>query len=158
MCNRFIKIIFTYCIISFSLLNYVESKDLTRQVPIDKIVYFKGVSGESHYYEPSELIFYTGKLYRLILKNVSDSKHYFSSSSFSKSIFTRKIQVNFDNKKLAEIKGIINEVEVWPNHQIEWWFVPIKTGEFEDLFCNIRDKKTKKTHKEMGMIGKIIIE
>ena len=158
MCNRFIKIIFTYCIISFSLLNYVESKDLTRQVPIDKIVYFKGVSGESHYYEPSELIFYTGKLYRLILKNVSDSKHYFSSSSFSKSIFTRKIQVNFDNKKLAEIKGIINEVEVWPNHQIEWWFVPIKTGRFEDLFCKVEDMKNGLKHSEMGMQGVILIK
>ena len=158
MCNRFIKIIFTYCIISFSLLNYVESKDLTRQVPIDKIVYFKGLSGESHYYEPSELIFYTGKLYRLILKNVSDSKHYFSSSSFSKSIFTRKIQVNFDNKKLAEIKGIINEVEVWPNHQIEWWFVPIKTGRFEDLFCKVEDMKNGLKHSEMGMQGVILIK
>ena len=158
MCNRFIKIIFTYCIISFSLLNYVESKDLTRQVPIDKIIYFKGVSGESHYYEPSELIFYTGKLYRLILKNVSDSKHYFSSSSFSKSIFTRKIQVNFDNKKLAEIKGIINEVEVWPNHQIEWWFVPIKTGRFEDLFCKVEDMKNGLKHSEMGMQGVILIK
>tara|TARA_B100001029_G_C14897323_1_gene358893 strand:- start:20 stop:496 length:477 start_codon:yes stop_codon:yes gene_type:complete len=158
MCNRFIKIIFTYCIISLSLLNYVESKDLTRQVPIDKIVYFKGVSGESHYYEPSELIFYTGKLYRLILKNVSDSKHYFSSSSFSKSIFTRKIQVNFDNKKLAEIKGIINEVEVWPNHQIEWWFVPIKTGRFEDLFCKVEDMKNGLKHSEMGMQGVILIK
>ena len=158
MCNRFIKIIFTYCIISFSLLNYVESKDLTRQVPIDKIVYFKGLSGESHYYEPSELIFYTGKLYRLILKNVSDSKHYFSSSSFSKSIFTRKIQVNFDNKKLAEIKGIINEVEVWPNHQIEWWFVPIKTGRFEDLFCKVEDMKNGLMHSEMGMQGVILIK
>ena len=44
-------------------------------------------------------------------------------------------------KKLAEIKGIINEVEVWPNHEIEWWFVPIKTGRFEDLFCKVEDMK-----------------
>ena len=155
---RFIKIIFTYFIVSFSLINYLESKDLTRQEPIEKIVYFNGISGESHYYEPSELIFYTGKLYRLILKNDSDSKHYFSSNSFSNSIFTRKIQVNFDNKKIAEIKGIINEVEVWPNHQIEWWFVPIKTGRFEDLFCKVEDMKNGLKHSEMGMQGVIIIK
>ena len=34
----------------------------------------------------------------------------------------------------------------------------MKTGEFDDLFCKIKDKITKKTHEEMGMRGKIIIE
>ena len=158
MFARTLKIIFTYFIISFSFINYVISEDLTRQEPIEKVVYFKGVSGESHYYEPSELTFYTGKLYRLILKNVSDSKHYFSSNSFSKSIFTRKIQINSNGKKLAEVKGIINEVEVWPNHQIEWWFIPIKTGRFEDLFCKVKDMKSGLKHSEMGMQGVIIIK
>ena len=157
MFNRFIKIIFTYFIIIFSYVNYSQSQDLTKQEAIEKIIYFKGVEGESHYYEPSEITFYTGKLYKLILKIVSDSKHYFSSSSFSKSIFTRKIQINTDGKKLAEIKGIINEVEVWPNHQIEWWFVPIKTGRFEDLFCKVEDLKSGVRHSQMGMRGTIII-
>ena len=108
--------------------------------------------------EPNELKFETGKLYRLILNNESDSKHYFSSNSFSKSVFTRKIQINYNGKKLAEVKGIINEVEVWPNHQIEWWFVPIKTGVFEDLFCKVEDEKTGLMHSEMGMQGVIIIK
>ena len=157
MFNRFIKIIFTYFIIIFSYVNYSQSQDLTKQEAIEKIIYFKGVVGESHYYEPSEIIFYTGKLYKLILKNVSNSKHYFSSNSFSNSIFTRKIQINTDGKKLAEIKGIINEVEVWPNHQIEWWFVPIKTGRFEDLFCKVEDLKSGVRHSQMGMRGTIII-
>ena len=157
MFNRFIKIIFTYFIIIFSYVNYSQSQDLTKQEAIEKIIYFKGVVGESHYYEPSEITFYTGKLYKLILKNVSDSKHYFSSSFFSNSIFTRKIQINTDGKKLAEIKGIINEVEVWPNHQIEWWFIPIKTGRFEDLFCKVEDLKSGVRHSQMGMRGTIII-
>tara|TARA_Y100000746_G_scaffold19975_1_gene15448 strand:+ start:311 stop:787 length:477 start_codon:yes stop_codon:yes gene_type:complete len=158
MFNRFIKIIFTYFIIIFSYVNYSQSQDLTKQEAIEKIIYFKGVVGESHYYEPSEITFYTGKLYKLILKNVSDSKHYFSSSSFSNSIFTRKIQINTDGKKLSEIKGIINEVEVWPNHQIEWWFIPIKTGRFEDLLCKVEDLKTGVEHSKMGMRGIIIIK
>ena len=158
MFNCFIKIIFTYFIISFSYVNYSQSQDLTKQEAIEKIIYFKGVVGESHYYEPSEITFYTGKLYKLILKNVSDSKHYFSSSSFSNSIFTRKIQINTDGKKLSEIKGIINEVEVWPNHQIEWWFIPIKTGRFEDLLCKVEDLKTGVQHSKMGMRGIIIIK
>ena len=33
--------------------------------------------------------------------------------------------------------GIINEVEVWPNESLEWWFVPVKTGVFLDLACTL---------------------
>ena len=156
--SHILKSIIVYFFISLYCLNFSLSQDLTRQDPIKKIVYFKGVSGESHYYEPNELVLETGKLYKLKLINHSDSKHYFSSSSFSKSIFTRKIQVNFDGKKLAEVKGIINEVEVWPNQEIEWWFVPIKTGRLEDLFCNVVDEKSGVRHVDMGMQGTIIIK
>ena len=99
-----------------------------------------------------------GKLYKLIIKNVSDSKHYFGSDLFSKSIFTRKIQLTRESKKAVEIKGIIYEVELWPNEELEWWFVPIKTGTFSDLECRIKDNKTKLNHAEMGMQGKIIIK
>ena len=152
------KISFVYLFLIFSFLNIAVCQDLTKQKPIEKIVKFKGETGHSHYYEPNELIFYTGKLYRLILKNDSDSKHYFSSHSFSKSIFTRKIQINIKGKKLAEVKGTINEVEVWPNHEVEWWFVPIKTGIFEDLFCKVEDEETGFKHSDMGMQGTIIIK
>jgi len=155
---NFFKIIFISLIISLSFVNLSKSQDLTRQDPIEKIVYFRGVLGETHYYEPNELVFETGKLYKLKLINNSDSKHYFTSTSFSKSIFTRKIQVNFKGKKLAEVKGIINEVEVWPNHEIEWWFVPIKTGRFEDLYCRVEDMKSGLKHSDMGMQGVIIIK
>ena len=94
----------------------------------------------------------------LTIKNLSDSKHYFQSMRFSKSIFTRKIQLNKNKNEIAEVKGIINEIEVYPNNEIEWWFVPIKTGIFEDLHCYIKDSKTKKKHSEMGMNGVIVIE
>ena len=138
--------------------NLSSSIDLTRQIPIEKTLYLKGKVGLNHFYEPSELIFYTGKLYKLIIKNVSDSKHYFGSDLFAKSIFTRKIQLSKNNNKVAEIKGIINEVEVWPNEALEWWFVPVKTGIFLDLKCNVKDEKTQLNHSEMGMEGKIIIK
>ena len=138
--------------------NLSSSIDLTRQTPIEKTVFLNGKTGLNHFYEPSELIFYTGKLYKLIIKNVSDSKHYFGSDLFSKSIFTRKIQVSKNTNKVAEIKGIINEVEVWPNEALEWWFVPLKTGVFLDLICNVKDTKTQLNHSEMGMKGKIIIK
>ena len=134
-----------------------QSNDLTRQKEIEKIVLLKGEKGKIHFYDPNELVFKTGKLYKLIIKNESDSKHYFTSALFAKSIFTRKVQVSLNNKKVAEIKGIINNVEVWPNHQLEWWFVPIKTGVFKDLYCNVKDTKTNLSHANMGMTGTIII-
>ena len=134
-----------------------QSNDLTRQKEIEKVVLLKGERGKMHFYDPNELVFKTGNLYKLIIKNESDSKHYFTSTLFAKSIFTRKIQISLKNKKVAEIKGIINNVEVWPNHQLEWWFVPIKTGVFKDLHCNVKDKKTNLSHANMGMTGTIII-
>ena len=109
--------------------------DLTRQEPISKTIFFKGKLGQNHYYEPNELFFKTGKLYKLKLVNVSDSKHYFSSNLFSQAIYTRKIQVSYNKLRVAEIKGMITEIEVWPDQEIEWWFVPDKTGIFKDFFC-----------------------
>ena len=132
--------------------------DLTKQKPVSIEVLLKGSSGKFHYYEPSILKFETGKLYNLKLINLSDSKHYFTSKDFVDSIFTRKIQVNKDLEKIAEIKGNIYEVEIFPNNTLEWWFVPVKTGVFEDLYCKVIDKKINKSHAEMGMRGKIIIE
>ena len=134
-----------------------HSTDLTRQKEIEKIILLKGDQGRMHFYEPNELVFKTGKLYKLIIKNDSDSKHYFSSTSFAQSIFTRKIQISIEDKKIAEVKGIINNIEVWPNHQLEWWFVPIKTGVFKDLHCNVKDTKSDLSHSKMGMVGTIII-
>ena len=152
-------LLFTLIILTLFITSKTNGKgDLTRQKPISIEVLLKGSSGEFHYYEPSILKFDTGKLYKLKLKNLSDSKHYFTSKEFADSIFTRKIQVNKNKEKIAEIKGDILEVEIFPNNTLEWWFVPIKTGVFDDLNCKVIDNKINKSHAEMGMRGKIIIE
>ena len=153
-----------FTLIAFAIINIylavlsLKAADLTRQEPIVQIVEMLGSRGIHHYYNPSNLEFATGKLYRLIIKNKSNSKHYFSSEKFSKSIFTRKIQINDNKKKIAEVKGFINAVEIWPMQELEWWFVPIKAGDFEDLFCSVTDAVTNKLHKDMGMIGTIKIK
>ena len=153
------RLLFSLIIITLIAVNKSYAKgDLTRQKAISIEVLLKGNSGEFHYYEPSILRFETGKLYKLKLNNLSDSKHYFTSKGFADSIFTRKIQVNKDQKKKAEIKGNILEVEIFPDNSLEWWFVPSKTGVFEDLNCKVVDKKINKSHADMGMRGKIIIE
>ena len=155
-----------YILIYILIINMISSKtlqsknigDLTKQKPIEMNVQLNGKTGKMHFFSPNILIFKTGKLYKLKIINTSKSKHYFSSSNFSKSIFTRKIQINKNEEKVAEVKGNITEIEVFPNNEVEWWFVPIKTGEFDDLICSVKDLQTNKKHSEMGMVGKIIIE
>ena len=132
--------------------------DLTKQIPIEKTILMKGENGKIHYFEPNSLTLYTGNLYVLRIQNVSDSKHYFTSTYFSKSIFTRKIQIKNRKQKLFEIKGNISEVEIFPGQSLEWWFVPVKTGVFDDLHCSVKDKISNKRHKDMGMTGEIIIK
>ncbi len=114
-----------------------------------------------HVFVPDRLKFETGKLYKLVLKNTSSDPHYFTSDGFSPLIYTRKVQVvqTRDGKTttLAEFKGTIREVEVYPGHTAEWWFVPVATGRLTDLRCGIKDKGGK-THAELGMIGEIVIE
>ena len=129
--------IFIIVIISPKTLQSKNLGDLTKQKPIEMNIQLNGKIGKMHFFSPNVLTFKTGKLYKLKIINTSKSKHYFSSSKFSKSIFTRKIQINKNDEKIAEVKGNISEIEVFPNNEVEWWFVPIQTGEFDDLnmFC-----------------------
>jgi uncharacterized cupredoxin-like copper-binding protein len=137
----------------------VAAGDLSRQQPIDVTVEL-GRPGQ-HAFFPKELKFETGKLYRLILKNASEAPHYFTSHGFSQLIYTRKVQVvhTIDGKPvtLAEFKGAIREIEVYPGQSAEWWFVPIAAGRVTDLSCGIIGKDGK-THAEHGMTGEIVIE
>jgi len=133
--------------------------DLSRQTPIEVTVEL-GKPGQ-HAFVPNRLRFETGKLYKLILTNPSNDPHYFTSHAFTQLIYTRKVQVTQmrDGKlvTLAEFKGAIREIEVYPGHSAEWWFVPVATGRVTDLQCGIRGEDGK-THAEHGMIGEIVIE
>jgi uncharacterized cupredoxin-like copper-binding protein len=133
--------------------------DLSRQTPIEVTVDL-GTPGK-HEFSPKQIKFETGKLYKLILKNTSNDPHYFTSHAFSQMVFTRKVQVTQmrDGKSttLAEFKGAIREVEVYPGHAAEWWLVPVAAGRVSDLRCDIKSADGK-THAELGMIGEIVIE
>lgn len=126
--------------------------DLSRQTPVDVHVQL-GDEKNARRFVPEKIELETGKLYRLILSNPSQEKHYFSSDAFAQAVFTRKVQANgTDGKPAAEIKGHIREVEVLPNASAEWWLVPIRTGQFGDLEC------TEQGHTEAGMVGQIVIK
>src|SRR5262245_18712748 len=133
--------------------------DLSRQEPIEVTVAL-GKPGQ-HVFVPNRLRFETGKLYKLVLTNPSNDPHYFTSHAFTQLIYTRKVQVTLmrDGKlvTLAEFKGAIREIEVYPGHSAEWWFVPVATGRVTDLQCGIRGNDGK-THADHGMVGEIVIE
>ncbi len=134
--------------------------DLSKQKPIEVRVDLGKDGVKKHKYYPDKLTFETGKLYRLVIHNPSNSKHYFTSYGFASKVWTRKVQVMDDlgkgAKAIAEIKGGVREVEVLPGGTIEWWLVPIATGVITDLHCNIKDKDGK-THAEKGMNATITI-
>ena len=133
--------------------------DLSKQQPIEVIVEL-GRPG-AHAFHPNRLRFETGKLYKLVLRNPSNDPHYFTSHGFSQMIYTRKVQVTQqrDGKPvtLAEFKGAIREIEVYPGQSAEWWFVPVAAGRVTDLRCGILGTDGK-THADHGMTGEITIE
>ncbi len=133
--------------------------DLSRQAPIEVTVDL-GSPGK-HEFAPKQLKFETGKLYKLILRNTSSDPHYFTSHAFSQMVFTRKAQVtqqqNGKSVTLAEFKGAIREIEVYPGHAAEWWFVPVAAGRVTDLRCGIVGSDGK-SHAAHGMVGEIVIE
>jgi uncharacterized cupredoxin-like copper-binding protein len=133
--------------------------DLSRQEPIE-ITIELGKPGQ-HAFVPNKLRFETGKLYKLILRNPSSDPHYFTSHAFTQLIYTRKVQVvqNRDGKMtaLAEFKGAIREIEVYPGQTAEWWFVPVAAGRATDLRCGIVGADGK-SHADHGMVGEIVIE
>ena len=133
--------------------------DLSKQEPVTVTVDL-GAPGK-HEFVPNRLRFETGKLYKLVLRNVSNDPHYFTSHGFSQMIWTRKVQVtqSRDGKTvtLAEFKGAIREIEVYPGQSAEWWFVPVAAGRVTDLRCGIVGGDGK-SHADHGMIGEIVVD
>lgn len=125
--------------------------DLTNQEPVEIKVRL-GNEADALRFFPEAISLETGRLYRLTLSNPSPQKHYFSSEGLSQAVYTRKVQVNgADGKAIAEVKGQIREIEVYPKATTEWWFVPLKTGNFGDVKCTIPG------HSEAGMVGSVKI-
>ncbi len=133
--------------------------NLAKQKPIEVRLDLGKDGVETHKYYPDKLTFETGKLYKLVIHNPSNSKHYFTSMGMAHKVYTRKVQVMDDlgkgAKTIGEIKGAITEVEVYPGGTTEWWFVPVATGKV-DMRCGIKDKDGK-SHAENGMHGTITI-
>lgn len=134
--------------------------DLAQQEPIVVRVNL-GTTEDARVFEPNDVTFETGKLYKLVLHNPSKAKHYFTSPGLAERVYTRKVQVvdgaGEGAKTISEIKGAIREIEVYPGGTAEWWFVPVAAGKASDLHCHVKDEDGK-THAEKGMVGSIEIK
>lgn len=126
--------------------------DLSRADPTE-IVIEMGTSGDKMYFKPDNIELETGKAYKIVLKNVDDVKHEFEGHDFISKIFTRKVEItDLAGELVAEIKGAVTEVEVGPKREVEWFIVPVQTGEDIPVDCAIPG------HKEAGMFGTITIK
>ena len=141
---------------AYTVVNASAAGDLSKQDPIEVRVELGTTAGDLVFI-PNDLTFETGKLYKLVLTNPSGKKHYFTSLGLASKVYTRKVQVVGPGRTIAEIKGAIREIEVYPGGTSEWWLVPVATGQISDLHCRIKDDDGK-THAQKGMVGKIAIE
>jgi uncharacterized cupredoxin-like copper-binding protein len=75
-----------------SPINTHAAGDLTKQDPIEVTVQLGNPANELRFF-PGKIELETGKLYRVVIKNPSPQKHYFSSENLSQSVFTRKVRI-----------------------------------------------------------------
>lgn len=146
----YIKLIAILRIVSVSFAISVPAYavgDMTTQEPVEVSIELGDKENKLRMY-PEELNFETGKLYKLVISNPSTQKHYFTAEELARAVFTRKVQIiDSERKTLAEVKGIVNEIEVYPGGITEWWFVALKTLELSPFHCTI------KGHSQAGMVG-----
>ncbi|MFN0040552.1 MAG: hypothetical protein ACKVP2_13655 [Burkholderiales bacterium] len=105
-----------------------------------------------HRFNPDSLTLETGKLYLLRLENPSVHDYYFGSQGLADAVYSRKVVVlGADAKALAEVYGPVRRVEVKAGSVVEWWFLPVRTGRFEDVMST-------RTHTEAGMRATIEVK
>lgn len=142
-------------VFSISMLAFVSpvlaAGDLSRADPTE-IVIDMGSSGAAMYFAPDHLELETGKAYKIVLRNVDEIKHEFAGQELFSKVFTRKVEITDASGNLvAEIKGNVSEIEVGPGKEVEWFIVPVQTGENLAMECEIEG------HKEAGMFGTVTI-
>ena len=139
------KIVFVLAVVLVSSSLVWAAGDLSRQTPVELKVLL-GAKNDEYAISPKTWNLQTGKLYKVALVNEGKLKHEWAAPEFALTIWTRKVEVGG-----AEIKGIINEIELGPGAKADWYFVPIRTGTFE-MACEIED------HREKGMVGTVVVK
>ena len=141
------KILFVTCC-SILCLGFFFASPATASIvsePVTEVSVNLGNAANELKFFPNHLNFIADRYYKLIIKNPSPQKHYFTAKDFADAIWTSKVE---DDK--VEVKGAIHEVELQPGAELEWVFVPLKPGTYS-LRCPITG------HTEAGMTGEIVI-
>jgi len=124
--------------------------DMTAGDPI-RVTVRLGTDAGDHRFIPDALTFETGKLYALRVENPGKHNYYFGSQSFADAVYSRKVvALDKEGKDLIQVYGPVRRVEIKAGNAMEWWFVPLRTGKFDDL-------RSTKTHSDAGMTGTIEI-
>jgi uncharacterized cupredoxin-like copper-binding protein len=101
---------------------------------------------------PDHLSFERGKYYKLLIHNGSPQAHYFTAEALSTRAFTRKVEViSATGQTLAEVHGVIHDLELQPGTTAAWYFYPMTNGEDLVFYCH------KEGHRQAGMAGAISI-
>ena len=107
--------------------------DLGDQVPIEVDLQMEGGS-ECQRFVPESLTLDAGRLYKLRLINQTERSCYFSSNKLADAVYTRKVVVkDGTGKDAAELYGPIRRAEIKASATVEWWFVPVRAGVFDDV-------------------------
>lgn len=118
--------------------------DLTKQDPMPVTLTLGTPEGE-HRFTPDTLSFETGTLYALRLHNAGRNPYYFGSQGLADAVYSRKVVVlGPDGGILAEVYGPVRRMELKPGATVEWWFLPVRTGRFDDVMST-------RSHAEAGM-------
>ncbi|WP_018412229.1 cupredoxin domain-containing protein [Methyloversatilis thermotolerans] len=107
--------------------------DLGKQDPLNVALRMAVEDGKPRFL-PEQLTLETGRLYALKVSNATDRPMYFGSQGLADAVYTRKVvALDAAGKVVAEIYGPTRRMEIAAGHTVEWWFLPVRTGRFEDV-------------------------
>lgn len=125
--------------------------DLGRQEAVPASLSMVPQDGAARF-SPDRLTLETGRLYALRISNTTDKPMYFGSQGLADAVYTRKVvALDASGKVVAEIYGPVRRMEVSAGHAVEWWFLPVRTGRFEDVMST-------RTLSEAGMRATIEVQ
>lgn len=146
--GRFLLRIFGVLITLLSIGNGYAQGDLGGKDPI-RVSVRLGTDDGLHRFVPDTLSFETGKLYALRIENKSGTDYYFGSAGLMDAVYSRKaVALDQNGKDLIQVYGPVRRFELKAGSAMEWWFIPIRTGVFDDL-------RSIRTHTEAGMRARV---
>ncbi len=121
------------CATLFSLPAAQAAGDLTRQEPI-VLTLQVACDATPPRFSPEALTLESGRLYALRLLNGGSKSCYFGSQALADAVYSRKVvAMDANGRTVAEVYGPIRRIEIGAGHAVEWWFLPVRTGRFDDV-------------------------